>query len=50
MPFFHDQSRSALRRMYVDAWRKHRQTLPVQPVEDQIIRVIALHPEYADLL
>jgi hypothetical protein len=50
MPFFHDQSRSALRRMYVDAWRKHRQTLPVEPVEDQIIGVITLHPEYAQLL
>jgi len=50
MPFFHDQSRTALRRMYVAAWRKHRQTLPVEPVEDQIIRVIALHPEYAGML
>ena len=50
MPFFHDQGRSALRRMYVDAWRKHREALPVEPVEDQIIRVIGLHPEYATLL
>jgi len=50
MPFFHDQDRSSLRRMYVEAWRKHRESLPVEPVEDQIIRVVSLHPEYARLL
>lgn len=50
MPFFHDQGRSSLRRMYVEAWRKHRESLPVEPVEDQIVRVIELHPEYARVL
>jgi hypothetical protein len=50
MPFFHDQDRASLRRMYVEAWRKHRQALPVEPVEDQIIRVVELHPEYAAAL
>jgi Domain of unknown function (DUF1841) len=50
MPFFHDQGRSSLRRMYVEAWRKYRASLPVEPVEDQIIRVVALHPEYVQLL
>jgi hypothetical protein len=50
MPVFHDQGRSSLRRMYVEAWRKHRETQPVEPVEDQIIRVIEWHPEYADVL
>jgi hypothetical protein len=50
MPFFHDQNRAALRRMYVEAWRKHREWRPLEPVEDQIVRVIALHPEYASLL
>ena len=49
MPFFHDQGRSSLRRMYLEAWRKHRESLPVEPVEDQIIRVVSLHPEYAQL-
>jgi hypothetical protein len=47
MPFFHDQGRSSLRLMYYEAWRKHRESLPVEPIEDQIIRVIELHPEYA---
>lgn len=50
MPMFHDQSRTALRRMYREAWRKHRESLPIEPVEDQIIGVIALHPEYTALL
>ena len=50
MPVFHDQSRSSLRRMYAEAWRKHRESLPVEPVEDQIIRVVELHPEYAGVL
>jgi hypothetical protein len=50
MPFFHDQGRASLRRMYVEAWRKHRESLPVEPVEAQIIGVVELHPEYAPLL
>ena len=50
MPFFHDQDRESLRRVYVEAWRKHRESRPVEPVEDQIIRVVELHPEYAALL
>ena len=36
--------------MYAEAWRKHREALPVEPVEDQIIRVVELHPEYAAVL
>jgi hypothetical protein len=36
--------------MYFEAWRKHRKSLPVEPVEDQIIRVIELHPEYSAVL
>jgi hypothetical protein len=46
MPFFHDQSRLDLRRMYAEAWRKRREGLPVEPLEAQIADVIALHPEY----
>jgi hypothetical protein len=50
MPFFDGQGRDALRRMYAEAWRKHREALPVEPVEDQIVRVVELHPEYHALL
>ena len=46
MPFFHDQSRDELRRAYIEAWRKHRERLPMEPLEAQLADVIALHPEY----
>jgi hypothetical protein len=46
MPFFHDQGRDGLRRMYVDAWRKHCEARPLEPLEDQIVRVLEQHPEY----
>ena len=50
MPFFHDQSRANLRRIYVDAWRKHLRSEPLQPLEAQIASVVADHPEYHSLL
>ncbi|MEY4932171.1 MAG: hypothetical protein RLZZ403_491 [Pseudomonadota bacterium] len=50
MPFFHTQSRSELRQMYVDAWRKRREKLPVEPVEAQIADVVQDHPEYHSAL
>jgi hypothetical protein len=50
MPFFHDQSRDQLRRMYIESWRKHRERLPMEPLEAQIADVIELHPEYHALL
>ncbi|HEY8539039.1 MAG TPA: DUF1841 family protein [Steroidobacteraceae bacterium] len=46
MPFFHDQSRDQLRRMYIEAWRKRRERLPMEPLEAQIADVIEVHPEY----
>ena len=46
MPFFHDQSRDQLCLMYVEAWRKYRERLPMEPLEAQIADVIAAHPEY----
>jgi hypothetical protein len=36
--------------MYVDAWRKHRDRAPLQPLEAQIADVVSLHPEYHALL
>ena len=50
MPLFHDQDRSGLRRMYVEAWRKRLEGRPLEPLEAQIADVIALHPEYHRLL
>ena len=46
MPFFDNQSRDELRRVYVEAWRKRRAGLPVEPLEAQVADVVALHPEY----
>ena len=50
MPFFHDQDRSSLRRSYVEAWRKRREALPLQPLEHQIADIVELHPEYQPVL
>jgi hypothetical protein len=50
MPFFDTQSRDQLRRAYVEAWRKHREGLPMEPLEAQIADVVALHPEYQPAL
>ncbi len=46
MPIFDSQSRDQLRRVYIDAWRKRRDSLPMEPLEMQIADVIELHPEY----
>ncbi len=46
MPFFDNQPRDELRRVYVEAWRKRRAGLPIEPLQAQVADVIALHPEY----
>ncbi len=50
MPVFHDQSRGQLRRMYVDAWRRHRAGMRLEPLEAQIAALIGEHPEYHAML
>ena len=50
MPFFHDQDRGALRRSYADAWRKRRESMPMEPLEHQLAAVIEQHPEYQSFL
>jgi hypothetical protein len=47
---FAAQSREQLRAAYREAWRKLRESLPMQPLEAQIADVIAAHPEYQPLL
>ena len=49
MPLFANQSRDQLRQMYVDAWQKHINRQPMEPLQAQIADVIALHPEYQAL-
>jgi Domain of unknown function (DUF1841) len=50
MPFFENQSRDELRRVYIEAWRKRREGLPMEPLEMQVADVVALHPEYHAVL
>ncbi len=40
------QDRDELRQMYVDAWKKRRENLPMSPLETQIADAIEMHPEY----
>jgi hypothetical protein len=42
--------RQQLRRMYLDAWQRRRDGLPLEPLADQIAGVVAEHPEYHPLL
>lgn len=44
------QNRGELRQMYIDAWQKRLDGLPMSPLEIQIADVIALHPEYHSAL
>jgi hypothetical protein len=48
--FFANAGRDELRRRYVNAWRRHREGLPLEPLDAQIADLIALHPEYHALL
>lgn len=43
------QDRDQLRRFYFTAWEKHNNRLPMQPLEQLVADVIALHPEYHGL-
>jgi hypothetical protein len=40
------QDRGELRRLYASAWQKYVDGKPLSPLEEQIARVIAEHPEY----
>jgi hypothetical protein len=50
MPFFHDSDRGGLRRRYREAWWRHRERLPLEPLDAMIADVVQLHPEYHALL
>jgi hypothetical protein len=44
------QDRATLRRMYRDAWQKYSRGAELSPLEAQIARVVAEHPEYHELV
>lgn len=43
-------SREDARRFFLDAWRKHRERLPLQPQEEIVTEIILQHPEYHAVL
>jgi hypothetical protein len=42
--------RTSLRRVYLEAWRRHRDGRPLEALDAQIVDVVRLHPEYHPLL
>ena len=50
MPVFHQQSRTDLRGIYVDAWRRFCKGESLEPLQAQVAQLIAEHPEYHGLL
>jgi hypothetical protein len=47
---FAASDRDQLRRTWLEAWRRHRAGLPLEPLEAQLADVVAAHPEYHPLL
>jgi len=50
MSLFGSQNREQLRLTYAEAWRKHREGVPVSSLEALIADVILRHPEYQALM
>jgi hypothetical protein len=47
---FAGAGREELRRAWLEAWRKHREGRPLEPLEAQLADVMVAHPEYHGLL
>ncbi len=43
-------TREQVRRFFCDAWRKHKERLPLQPSEVVAAELVAAHPEYHALM
>lgn len=46
----HSSEREQTRQVFFTAWQKHRQQLPIEPLEAQLIDVMLMHPEHHSLL
>ncbi len=44
------QNREEIRRFYLEAWKKEKQGVPLEPLETQLIDIIQAHPEYHQVL
>lgn len=40
------QDRYQLRKLFIDSWQKFQNNQPLSAIEEQIARIIKLHPEY----
>ncbi|MDE2089809.1 MAG: DUF1841 family protein, partial [Gammaproteobacteria bacterium] len=45
-----EAGRDQIRRLYCEAWRKHRAGETLEPLERLVVEVILEHPEYQRLL
>ena len=45
-----DPTREQVRQFFCEAWRKHRERLPLTPLETMAADIAAMHPEYHALL
>jgi hypothetical protein len=43
---FAGQDRAGLRGAWRSAWQRHQQRLPLEPLQSQMVDLIAMHPEY----
>lgn len=50
MSVYAGHSRDALRASWREAWQRHEQRLPLEPLQGQMVDVMAAHPEYHALL
>ena len=50
MTLFTGHDREALRATWREAWRRHRDGLPLEPLQVQLADIIAMHPEYQAIL
>lgn len=46
VPLYAGSDRGELRRTWCQAWRRHREGLPLEPLEAQLAEIVAGHPEY----
>ena len=44
------QDRETARRFFIDVWRKKRQAMALEPLQEQIAEIIMQHPEYQTIL
>jgi len=42
--------RTKMRKVFTEAWRKHQDRLPMEPLEQVIANILVQHPEYHNLM